>query len=200
MATESVERDRDESTGASGEAAVVGPRDARLEEVPAEPTGQLRRLPVRAIRVPEERARADAGDVAALAASLSEVGMLQPVLVDAQGTLVAGLRRLRAAEQLGWTEVPVLELGPLDVIERKLVELAENVERADLSPLEETLALGRLVRSVRQVVAQVADGDPGVLRQIAAKMPSTAKLLSGDAPRRRGRPPRPGSLRALGCY
>jgi ParB family transcriptional regulator, chromosome partitioning protein len=47
------------------------------------------------------------GDLAGLAASLAELGLLHPVVIRPDGTLIAGERRLRAAKQLGWPTIPV---------------------------------------------------------------------------------------------
>jgi ParB family chromosome partitioning protein len=47
------------------------------------------------------RHRRDMGDLDALAASIADVGLLQPIVVLPDGTLIAGERRLRAAQQLG---------------------------------------------------------------------------------------------------
>jgi ParB/RepB/Spo0J family partition protein len=53
------------------------------------------------------RHRRDMGDIDGLAASIKELGLLQPIVVRPDGVLVAGERRLRAAKLLGWTEIPV---------------------------------------------------------------------------------------------
>jgi ParB family chromosome partitioning protein len=54
------------------------------------------------------RHRRDMGDLRALANSIAEVGLLQPIGVSAAGQLVFGERRLRACRDiLGWTEIPV---------------------------------------------------------------------------------------------
>ncbi len=52
------------------------------------------------------RHRQELGDIDGLAASLTEVGLLQPVVVTPEGTLIAGARRLAAAKLLGWTSIP----------------------------------------------------------------------------------------------
>lgn len=54
-----------------------------------------------------ERYRVDLGDIPALAQSIAQVGLLQPVVIRPDMTLVAGARRLEACKLLGWTEVPV---------------------------------------------------------------------------------------------
>ncbi len=53
------------------------------------------------------RHRQELGDIDDLAASLTEVGLLHPVVVTPEGTLIAGARRLAAAKLLGWTAAVV---------------------------------------------------------------------------------------------
>jgi len=69
-------------------------------------------LPNRATRrldeiVVGERHRRDMGDLDALAASMAEIGLLHPIVVTPDGRLLCGERRLRAAQMLGWTTIPV---------------------------------------------------------------------------------------------
>jgi ParB-like chromosome segregation protein Spo0J len=52
------------------------------------------------------RHRVDMGDLAELAASISDVGLLNPIVVTRAGVLVAGARRLATCKQLGWSEIP----------------------------------------------------------------------------------------------
>lgn len=74
-----------------------------------------------------------------LAASIKEHGIIQPLIVsetgDGEYTLIAGERRLRAAQLAGLTTVPVVSR---DADDKELLELAliENIQREDLSPLE----------------------------------------------------------------
>src|ERR1051325_9043372 len=79
------------------------------------------------------RHRRDLGDIVGLARSIAEVGLLHPIVVRPDGTLIAGARRLRAAQRLGWTEVPV-SIVDIDIIARG--ELAENANRKDFLPSE----------------------------------------------------------------
>ena len=53
------------------------------------------------------RHRHDLGDIAGLAASIKEIGLLHPIIVSPDGRLIAGKRRLEACKRLGWTEIPV---------------------------------------------------------------------------------------------
>ena len=77
-------------------------------------------------------------DLAELANSLREHGLVQPIVVRAHGDryqLIAGQRRLFAARRLGWGSVPV---RVLEVDDRQMSEIAivENLQRRDLDPLE----------------------------------------------------------------
>ncbi|MEE8338392.1 MAG: ParB/RepB/Spo0J family partition protein [Dehalococcoidia bacterium] len=92
------------------------------------------------------------GDLETLTASVREHGIIQPLLVSEQSSesgatsyqLIAGERRLRAARAAGLTHVPVTirQTTPQELLELALIE---NVQRLDLSPLEEALAYRRLI-------------------------------------------------------
>jgi len=93
-----------------------------------------------------------------LAASIREHGVLQPVIVARAGagyTLVAGERRWRAARLAGLSTIPALvrETSPESALELALVE---NLQRADLTPLEEAAAYRDLVDSFSLTQEQVA--------------------------------------------
>jgi ParB family transcriptional regulator, chromosome partitioning protein len=80
----------------------------------------------------------DADELASLSASVREVGILQPLVVRQVGErfqLIAGERRLRAAQQAGLSKVPVrvVDFNDQQVVEAALVE---NIQRADLNPIE----------------------------------------------------------------
>lgn len=86
----------------------------------------------------QPRTVVDDADLAELANSLREHGLVQPIVVRAQGDrfqLIAGQRRLAAARRLGWAKVPV---RVLDVDDRQMSEIAivENLQRRDLDALE----------------------------------------------------------------
>ncbi|MFN4232915.1 ParB/RepB/Spo0J family partition protein [Thermus sp.] len=103
--------------------------------------GGVVRLPLSAIRPNphQPRRRFAQESLEELAASIREKGLLQPLLVRPKGEgyeLVAGERRLRAAEMAGLKEVPVL-IRDLTDQEAMEVALVENLQREDLTPLEE---------------------------------------------------------------
>jgi ParB family chromosome partitioning protein len=104
-----------------------------------------------------------------LADSITEVGVLQPVVVSREhdGTLylIAGERRWRAARKAGLVTIPAVVRGSSG--ETTLVEaLVENVQRQDLTPLEEAHAYKQLLEntgmSQEQVAARVGKSRPAV--------------------------------------
>jgi ParB family chromosome partitioning protein len=94
----------------------------------------------------QPRAALDPARLAELAASIRESGIVQPLLVRRRGEryqIIAGERRLRAAQAAGLATVPVMVR---DVADEHLLELAlvENIQREELNPIEEAQAFHRL--------------------------------------------------------
>ena len=58
-----------------------------------------------------KRFRKDLGDIDALAGSIEDIGLLNPITVDENGKLSAGARRLAACKQLGWKTIPINVVG-----------------------------------------------------------------------------------------
>jgi len=96
----------------------------------------------------QPRSLFDEEALASLAASIVEVGVLQPIIVreaeEGYYTLVAGERRWRAAKKVGLTEIPsiIRESDDRSLLTEALVE---NLQREDLSPLEEATAYQELL-------------------------------------------------------
>ena len=83
------------------------------------------------------RHRKQAGDIAALARSIEEVGLLQPITVTPDGVLVCGWRRLEAVRRLGWTTLKVwVRSGISDQLSHLLAQQDENEQRKPLTQLE----------------------------------------------------------------
>ena len=64
--------------------------------------------------------------VAQIAASIKEFGWTNPILVDAEGVVIAGHGRLMAARKLGYTEVPTIELSEMTETQKKAYVIADN--------------------------------------------------------------------------
>jgi ParB family chromosome partitioning protein len=135
-------------------------------------------------RSPQQpRSRFDDDSLGELAASIREVGVLQPVIVrpgDADGTyvLIAGERRLRAADMAGLTTIPAV-IRAVESDERHLTEaLIENIQRKDLSPLEEAAAYRNLLEDFGMTHEQVATR----VGKSRSAVTNTLRLLQLPAP------------------
>ena len=129
----------------------VTPAGSELQRIPIADVAPNRFQPRRAFTEPE---------LAELEASIKASGLLQPIVVrtrtDGKWELVAGERRLRAAGRLGWTDIPAVVR---DFDDRAMLTLAlvENLQRADLNPLEEAEGYQRLIDEFGLTQQQVAD-------------------------------------------
>ena len=93
-----------------------------------------------------------------LSRSIREDGLVQPIVVQADGSrfaLIVGERRLRAAKMAGLTTIPAIvrEIEPERVLE---VTLVENIQREDLNPIEIALALDRMIQELQLSHEEVA--------------------------------------------
>jgi ParB family chromosome partitioning protein len=106
----------------------------------------------------QPRTLVDPARLAELEASIRESGILQPLLVRHHGSqyqIVAGERRWRAAKKVGLSKVPVIVR---EVSDERLLELAliENIQRQELSPLEEAWAFHRLQEEFHLTQEEIA--------------------------------------------
>ena len=128
--------------------------DSLLPSTPARdddpaPSGGLLEVPVDSIEPNPRQPRHNFDDetIGELATSIANLGVLQPLVVRERGgryELVAGERRLRAAQRAGYSQVPVVvvETDDRGSLERALVE---NIHREDLNPIEEAAAFRQLI-------------------------------------------------------
>ncbi|HOU13496.1 MAG TPA: ParB/RepB/Spo0J family partition protein [Anaerolineae bacterium] len=120
-------------------------------------------------------------DLQELADSIREHGIIQPLIVthtaDGRYQLIAGERRWRAARLAGLQQVPVIvkDVAPQQMLELALVE---NVQRADLNPIEEALAYKHLLEefglSQGEVAQRVGKSRPAVANTLRLLLASTA--------------------------
>lgn len=134
-------------------------------EVAGDRRSQLREVPVSSIRpnALQPRSHFDEEAMSSLAASVRELGVLQPVLVralDGDGEeayeLIAGERRWRAARRAGLQTIPVLVKESTDDVHSLEQALVENLHREDLNPLEEAAAYQQLIDDFSFTHEQVA--------------------------------------------
>ena len=112
-------------------------------------------LPIDKVSVGERHRKVE-GDIDSLARSIADVGLLHPIVVRPDGTLIAGERRLRAVQALGWTSIPVT-IVDLDAVVRG--EFAENVYRQDFT-LSESVAVKRALAPLERVAAKQRMASP----------------------------------------
>ena len=95
-----------------------------------------------------------------LADSIAAQGVIQPIVVRGVGPeryeIIAGERRWRASQQAGLSEIPVV-IREVDEPTAVAIGLIENIQRADLNPLEEAAALERLLTEFRLTHQQIAE-------------------------------------------
>ncbi len=126
----------------------------------AQATGALRELPVATV-VPnpfQPRTHIDEAELLELTASIEASGLLQPVIVrprNGKYELIAGERRWRAVQRLGWPKIPAVVK---DVDDPTLLTLAliENLQRDDLSPIDEASGYQRLGEEFELAQAEIA--------------------------------------------
>jgi N6-adenosine-specific RNA methylase IME4 len=110
-------------------------------------------MKIRKIRV-GKRHRQNVGDVLSLAASIDRLGLLHPIVVDGNGRLVAGARRLAAVRLLGWRDVPVRIVRTLtDGANALRAERDENNERKPFTP-SETVSIARALEPLERAEAK----------------------------------------------
>jgi ParB family chromosome partitioning protein len=158
-------------------------------EVTTDGESQLRELPTGLIRPNTYQPRTEFEDEAleSLTASVRELGVLQPILVRPVGDhfeLIAGERRWRAAQQAGRTTIPAIVRDVTDTssLEQALVE---NLQRQDLTALEEAAAYAQLAdeftMSHEQIATRVGKSRSTVANTIRLlQLPPTVARLVND--------------------
>lgn len=142
-----------------------------------DPAEGVREIPIELIhRNPEQpRVHFDEADLAELSDSIRANGVLQPILVrPAPGApgeyqIVAGERRWRAAQKAGLTAIPAL-VRPLGDNEAFEIAIIENVQRADLNPIEEARAYALLT-------ARLGVGQDEVARRVGKSRSHVANTM-----------------------
>ncbi len=130
-------------------------------DVGVESQSEFRLISVSKIRPNPKQPRKhfDEESLSGLASSISEVGVLQPILVSKIGEeefeLIAGERRWRAARRAGLLNIPAL-IQELDEIKKFENTLIENLHRDDLDPLEEAEGFSRLIEDYQYTHEMIA--------------------------------------------
>lgn len=131
-------------------AAEEQPRDIALVEESAAEREAVKQIPVSLIMPNRFQPRTvfDDGKIEELARTIHIHGIIQPIVVreteDGKYELIAGERRWRAVQTLKWETVPAI-INNLNDTETASVALIENLQREELSPIEEAIAYGKLL-------------------------------------------------------
>ncbi|GHC48041.1 ParB/RepB/Spo0J family partition protein [Roseibacillus persicicus] len=118
--------------------------------MPSDATASVREVPLSQVRPSplQPRTHFVEGELDELVESIKHHGVIQPLIVrpvDGELELIAGERRWRASKKIGLKTVPIIEREATD---REVLEMAliENLQRADLNPMEEAMGYVRLAR------------------------------------------------------
>jgi len=132
-------------------------------------------IPIHQITLPERlhRVDLDADALADLAHSIQAQGLIQPIRVrplDSGYELVAGHRRYLACAQLGWTNIPatVHDDPTMNATGAETARIVENLHRANLTPIEEAIAIARLDSEQGLTIEEIArtvHRSPGWVRE-----------------------------------
>lgn len=161
-----------------GLASLIG--DAPVTQPRIPPEGEQRMVPIEQIRAgklnPRKTFKED--ELAELADSIREKGLVQPILVRPEPgssngyEIVAGERRWRASQRAGLHMVPVIVR---DLADQEVLELAiiENVQRADLNPIEEAAGYQELIERYAYTQERLAE----VIGKSRSHLANTLRLL-----------------------
>lgn len=108
-----------------------------------------------------DRYRKDLGDLEPLKQSITEIGLLHPVVIDGDNRLLVGGRRLEACKQLGMLTIPAVTAVSLSELrQRVLAERDENVCREPFKP-SEMVAVGKKIEEFQRPIAEAAKAEGG---------------------------------------
>lgn len=141
------------------EKIVEKPVEKIVEKIVEKPVEQTLKLNLIEPNSEQPRKNFDEESLQELADSIKQYGILQPLIVQKKGShyeIIAGERRWRAAKLAGITDVPVL-IREYDKQQTMEIALIENVQRADLNPIEEAQAFQQLIQEFHLTQEEIAN-------------------------------------------
>ena len=121
----------------------------------------MAKIPIDKIQVNPGRREVKPEDVQNLSESMAEVGLIQPISVTTDYTLIVGLHRLEAAKLLGWAEI-ACTVCDMDDLHAQIAEIDENIYRIGLSDLAMSEVLARRKRLYEAIhPSTIARNKPG---------------------------------------
>lgn len=115
-----------------------------MDQTTSAVSDRTQRIDPKTIRVPRDERQRKVIDTSGLKDSIARNGLINPIVVDDDLTLIAGERRLASVLELGWDSVPVRFLNSIPLIERQIIELEENLKRKELDWRDEVRAVCRI--------------------------------------------------------
>ncbi len=100
------------------------------------------------------------GDISSLAQSIKELGLLHPISILPDGTLVSGYHRLEACKSLGWQMMPVV-IHDWEELHAELAEIDENIIRSELKQIEQSRQLQRRKEIYEALHPETKQGSKG---------------------------------------
>lgn len=151
--------------------------------------GQLQLLDLSKVEVSKFNPRQDVGDLTELAESIGQIGVLEPIVVvqrNGHYEAVAGSRRLAASRQAGKKQIPARVMS-LDEAQQAAAALIENLQRKDLTPLEEAEAFRKYLdltgctqKELGQKIGRAPSTVANTLRLLEAPKPVKQALARGE--------------------
>jgi ParB-like chromosome segregation protein Spo0J len=146
----------------------------------------------------EDRLRALRDEnVTALAQSMTDQGLLQPIVVrpneDGGYDPIAGIHRLEAAKKLNWTMINCVVLDDIDADQAELIEIDENLIRAELSPAQRAMHIGKRKKLYEKLYPETKAtkaGGPGRAKNRRQNGDDIAERFTKDTARKSNRPER----------
>ena len=137
-------------------------------------TDEIMKLPIRMVdpNLDQPRRAFDEAALSELAQSIASVGVIQPIIVCKNGeryTIIAGERRYRAARMAGLEEIPAI-VRDWEKQARLEAALVENLQRADLNPVEEAMGVKQLMEETGLTQEKAAE-------RLGKSRPAVANLL-----------------------
>ena len=137
-------------------------------------TDEIMKLPIRLVdpNLDQPRRAFDEAALSELAQSIASVGVIQPIIVCKNGeryTIIAGERRYRAARMAGLEEIPAI-VRDWEKQARLEAALIENLQRADLNPIEEAMG-------VKQLMEETGFTQEKAAERLGKSRPALANLL-----------------------
>lgn len=142
----------------------------------------MAKVKVEDIKIAEERFREDYGEIEDLAVSIQRYGLFHPIIVDKEMNLVAGERRLKAHRLLGLTEIEVRQIGEISPLEKREIEIEENLKRKDFTWQEEVKARHEVDKIKRELYGSAVKGHGGGwnIRDTADSLGASTGTVSRD--------------------